>query len=270
MRNAIALVIALTMTPAAMAKDVATVDGKGISESSFKKSALALGPRAKSMLANPKMRRQFLDHLIDSELLSKAAAKDKLENNPAFKERMEEAKRQILANLYTDQYIASKTTDKELKSYFDKNKGKFSKKEVKAAHILMKKENEKEAKKVLAEASKKGADFAALAKKHSTGPSAPRGGDLGFFGAGRMVPEFEKAAFATKKGQVHAKLVKTQFGFHIIKVTDIKGGDKVDFKTVKEEVKTSLERDLRTALTADLRKTHKVVVNEDALAKMKF
>ena len=181
---------------------------------------------------------------------------------------MDEAKRQILANLYTDQHIKEHTTDKQVKAYFDKNKSKFSKKEVKAAHILMK--EEKDAKKVLAEATKKGADFAALAKKHSTGPSGPRGGDLGFFGPGRMVPAFEKAAFATKKGVVHPKLVKTQFGFHIIKVTDLKGGDKVDFKTVKEDVKTGLEREIRTNLTADLRKNHKVKVNDKALEKMTF
>jgi len=272
MRKVLTLALALTLSPspAAIAKDVASVDGKGISETEFKKSAMALGQRAKTMLENPQMRRQFLDHIIDSELLSKAASKAKLQDNKVYKERMEEAERQILATLYTDQYIEENTSDKKVKAYFDKNKAKFSKKEVKAAHILMKLEDEAGAKKVLAEALKKGADFGELAKKHSTGPSAPRGGDLGFFTAGRMVPEFEEAAFNTPAGTIHPKLVKTRFGYHIIKVDEIKGGGDVKFADVKDEVKTTMERDLRKDLTDDLRKKHKIVVNEDTLAKMKL
>lgn len=91
-------------------------------------------------------------------------------------------------------------------------------KQVKARHILMKKEGE--AKKIL-EDLKNGASFSTLAKAHSECPSGKRGGDLGWFGRGKMVPEFEKAAFSLKKGEV-SDLVKTQFGYHIIQVTDTK------------------------------------------------
>lgn len=91
-------------------------------------------------------------------------------------------------------------------------------KEVKASHILVKKRSEAE--KILEEL-KKGANFAELAKKYSECPSRKRGGDLGWFGKGKMVPEFEKAAFSLKKGDL-SDIVKTQFGYHVIKVTDTK------------------------------------------------
>lgn len=89
-------------------------------------------------------------------------------------------------------------------------------KEVKASHILVKTEDE--AKRILEEL-KKGASFAKLAQEKSECPSKKKGGDLGWFGRGKMVPEFEKAAFALKKGELSG-IVKTKFGYHIIKVTD--------------------------------------------------
>lgn len=91
-------------------------------------------------------------------------------------------------------------------------------KQVKASHILVK--TESEARKIL-EDLKKGADFAKLAKEKSQCPSKKRGGNLGWFGRGKMVPEFEKAAFSLKKGEL-SDIVKTQFGYHIIKVTNTK------------------------------------------------
>jgi parvulin-like peptidyl-prolyl isomerase len=95
--------------------------------------------------------------------------------------------------------------------------GRFMK-EVKASHILVK--TKSEAEKILDEL-KKGASFSKLAQQHSECPSKKKGGDLGWFGRGRMVPEFEKAAFSLKKGEL-SDIVKTQFGYHIIKVTDTK------------------------------------------------
>jgi parvulin-like peptidyl-prolyl isomerase len=91
-------------------------------------------------------------------------------------------------------------------------------KQVRASHILVKKESE--AKKIL-ESLKNGASFSKLAEEHSECPSGKKGGDLGWFGRGKMVPEFEKAAFSLKKGEI-SDLVKTKFGYHIIKVNDTK------------------------------------------------
>ena len=136
--------------------------------------------------------------------------------------------------------------DDEIKKYYEEHKKRYELKEqVRASHILLKtnarddkaKQDaaKKKADEVYAEVSKAGADFAALAKKHSQGPTAARGGDLNFFTKGRMVPAFEKVAFAMKKGEI-SKPVKTQFGWHVIKVTDKKEGRQRAFDEVKPSI----------------------------------
>ena len=250
----------------AQAKDLATVSGKTLTEKEFVEAADALGPRGRMMLKTPAMRKQFLDHLIESRLLAEIAQKEGVKKSPVYKARILEAERQILANIYTDQFIKKKTSDKEMKKFFDNNKELFSDKKVKARHILVKEEDK--AKKLLADAKKKGADFAAMAKEHSTGPSGKSGGDLGTFGRGQMVKEFEEAAFSTKPGTVHPNVVKTRFGFHIIKVEEIQGGDKVKFADVKDKVKGRMERDLRTELIDDLKKKAKVKINDKNLESL--
>lgn len=162
----------------------------------------------------------------------------------------EQIKANIAHNLAVTKLLETggelKVSDDEIKDYYEKNKARYEiKEQVRASHILLKvdkkadeaavKAAKAKADKIYAEASKKGADFAELAKKNSEGPTAPRGGDLSYFSRGRMVPEFEKAAFALKVGDV-SKPVKTQFGWHIIKVTDKKEGKQRSFDEVKESI----------------------------------
>lgn len=126
--------------------------------------------------------------------------------------------------------------DAALKAYFEENKTKFDKREVHARHILV--ATEEEAKAIKAELDK-GADFTKLAKEKSTEPAAKEsGGDLGFFGPGKMVPEFEKVAFSLKKNEI-SQPVKSQFGWHIIQVLDTKGTEPT-FEAVKDDVKAVL------------------------------
>ncbi|WP_276330851.1 peptidylprolyl isomerase [Orenia marismortui] len=136
-------------------------------------------------------------------------------------------------------------TEKEIKDYYEENRSKFKQPaEVKAKHILIKTDDksEKEAKakaqKILKEL-KQGADFAKLAKKYSEGPSAKNGGELGYFGKGRMVAEFEEAAFNLEIGEV-SEPVKTQFGYHIIKVEDKKESQLLSLSEAKEDIKNGL------------------------------
>nr|WP_268808933.1 peptidylprolyl isomerase [Pseudobacteriovorax antillogorgiicola] len=182
---------------------------------------------------------------------------------------VEAARKEILSRLYVEQYIEANTKPEKLKEYFKNNKKQFSNKEVRASHILLKEADKELAEKVLKEA-KGGADFAELAKKHSTGPSKSRGGDLNYFGPGRMVPAFEKAAFSTAKDKVHPELVKTQFGWHIIKVTDVRGGDDVKFEDKKDQVEQTIKRNGRKDLIEELRKKANVKVNESVLNEIKF
>ncbi|MEA3305560.1 MAG: peptidyl-prolyl cis-trans isomerase, partial [Candidatus Omnitrophota bacterium] len=128
----------------------------------------------------------------------------------------------------------------ELKYYYDTHMDEFGHPEsIRARHILFKDENE--AADVLKKL-KNGEDFAETAKKYSTGPTKDRGGDLGYFEKGKMVPEFEEAAFVLNVGEISG-IVKTQFGFHIIKLEDKKEAWAESFDEVKEKIKTTLLKD---------------------------
>jgi parvulin-like peptidyl-prolyl isomerase len=165
--------------------------------------------------------------------------------------------------------------DESIKAYFDKNQARYEiKEQVRASHILLKvpakadKAKEAEAKKkadtAFKSASKKGADFAELAKKLSEGPTAPRGGDLSYFTKGRMVPAFEKVAFGLKVGEV-SDPVRTQFGWHVIKVTDKKEGRQRPFAEVKDSISKLLKNKNSRKAKAELLKRLKADAKVDVL-----
>ncbi len=245
---------------------------------------------------------KVLDTLIDRELLYQESEKEgikiskdkinkevedlrkKFSDKKAFSEALktvnlteseleDQIKRQLAIKELIDKKIASKIkiTDKEAKEFYDKHPEYFKQPEqVRASHILVKVASDADKKKVAAakkkiEAAqarlKKGDDFAKVAKEVSEGPSAKKGGDLGFFKRGQMVKPFEEAAFAMKPGQTSG-IVRTRFGFHIIKVTDKKPESMTDFKKVEEKIKTYLKQkkvqeDVQT-LIASLRKKAKI------------
>ena len=128
-------------------------------------------------------------------------------------------------------------TDEDMQTYFDENKEEFNQQEqVRASHILV--EDEATAQEVL-EKINAGEDFAELAKEYSTDGSAENGGDLGFFGKGDMVAEFEEAAWALEKDEV-SDIVKSEFGYHIIKKTDYQAAEEAKFEDHKDEIKDAL------------------------------
>lgn len=176
---------------------------------------------------------------------------------------------------HLEQKYDIKVDEKAAREYYDKNSESFEKKErVKARHILLKtdgkdKKKDGEAKKKAEELAKKakgGEDFATLAKTHSEGPSAKRGGSLGFFPKGRMVPEFDKVAFKLGEGEV-SDPVKTRFGYHVIKVEEKKEAGKQPFAEAKEDIMKRLERkELREAMDKyikSLRDAAKIEKKED-------
>lgn len=163
----------------------------------------------------------------------------------------------IIAN-YIEQTIVPKITvsEEESKRFYDQNLEKFKRDEtVRASHILCgvdSKATAEEKKKAREKAEKlrkelaNGADFAKLAKENSTCPSSQQGGDLGYFGKGQMVPPFEQAAFALKPGEM-SDVVETQFGYHIIKVTDKKAAETVPFKEARPRIDEFLKGQKVTA-----------------------
>ena len=174
--------------------------------------------------------------------------------------------KELIATKYLGQ--ESDVSEEEAKKYYDKNKDEFL--TVKASHILLqtkddegnplsdeeKKKKEKEANSIL-EQAKQGVDFAALAKEHSEDGSAISGGDLGFFGRGQMVEEFENAAYGLKVGEITDKLIETDFGYHIIKKTDEKYGA---FDDIKEEVIYNLSYEKQSNILDNLAEKYNVTV----------
>jgi peptidyl-prolyl cis-trans isomerase C len=141
-------------------------------------------------------------------------------------------------------------TDAEVKSFYEENKQAFDRPaQVQARHILIKvpaeadkkawEEAQKRAVEIRKKATAEGADFGALAKEYSEGPSATKGGDLGWFGQGKMVPEFEEATFALEKGEVSEPL-RTQFGWHVVKKIDEREAGKVSYEKVKPQLESKL------------------------------
>ncbi len=230
---------------------------------------------------NPQLKKQLLDRWVQLTLMALEARKENLQAKPNVKKRIEDMTNALLAQEYMMENISdkAKVTDKELKDYYEKHKSEFMQPEqVRARHILIKvpagadkKKWEEARKKALEIRAKllKGESFSKLAQKYSDDPgSKARGGDLGYFGKGRMVPEFEKAAFALKKGEI-SQPVKTTFGYHIIKVEDKKPARQRSFKEVEQQIRQKLLRQkqmkLRDELIAKLKKKFPVKVNEGLL-----
>ena len=160
----------------------------------------------------------IMDRVIDQDLAARAGKDAGLLDTPAVKTRLKAAQDAVLADAYMQKIGEEAMSEVALRRRYEAL-GKDGIKQVKASHILVKTE---ELAKEIIELLGLGGDFVALAKEHSVGPSGPKGGDLGFFGEGQMVPSFSKAAFALEAGEHTKTPVKTQFGFHVIKVMETK------------------------------------------------
>ena len=194
----------------------------------------------------------LINSLVDTRLMAAQARKIGLNEKAEFKARLSGIEEQLLERMLLAQYIEEEVTDAKLKARYDSLiRESEPREEVRARHILLK--TEEEAKKAIKDI-KGGADFAKLAAERSTGPSATKGGDLDFFTEEQMVPAFSKAAFALKKGEVGETPVKTQFGWHVIKVEDRRKTEPPSFESAKEEVRAAMSRELGAAYIAELRK----------------
>lgn len=180
---------------------------------------------------------------------------------------MDDLKRDIVISLSLEKYLGKDLDDKKLKAYFEQNKAVYDGTEVKASHILVDtrtmttdaelSQAMEKIKKAKGEADT-GKDFAELAKQYSDCPSKEKGGDLGFFKRkGQMVEPFANAAFALKVGQI-SDPVKTNFGYHIIKVTEIKKGTDVKFDDVKQNVKQDMLQEKAQVLISQIRQKAKI------------
>lgn len=246
------------------AAELARVGSTVITTEQYAAALKALGQQGEMVVANPDLRKRFLDHMVNSALVADQARLEGFEKDAIYQARLQDVTKQLLAGEYMDRMLDKKMTPSAVRKYFDEHKNDFSKKEIRASHILV--STEEDAKKVLAEVKKTGAVFDEIAKKYTKDKSI----DLGFFGRGRMAPEFETAAFATPKNKIHDKPIHSPFGWHVIKVVDIRGDDKVDFANVENDVKLKMRSSLQESFVRKLRDQSKVVINNDVLKDFKM
>ncbi|HKQ94569.1 MAG TPA: peptidyl-prolyl cis-trans isomerase [Aestuariivirgaceae bacterium] len=213
-----------------------------------------------------KLRFPFLiEYLVERHLLAQAAVKGGIAETPEYKRRLAFYQAKALRDAYFDQTIKPTITDEEVKAAYDKEASKIQVSErVRARHILV--ATEKEAQDALAKVQK-GEKFEDLAKKISLDGSKDYGGDLGYFSAEEMVPEFSKAAFALKVGEV-SQPIKTDYGWHLIKVEDRKQGGPQPFDQVKNGVRAVLTRKKVQDIVVQLREQAKIEVLDPDLKKL--
>ena len=213
-----------------------------------------LGPSLQQM--DPATRREnLIAFLIDMKIVAKAAEAKKVGDTPDFKQKLAFARdRLLMDSLLATEGKAAVTDDAMKKVYEEATKQVSGEKEVRARHILV--PTEEEAKAIKADLEK-GADFAKLAKEKSKDPGAADGGDLGFFTKEQMVPEFSAVAFALEPGKI-SDPVKSQFGWHVIKVEEKRDRKPPDFEQVKGQIQTFVLRKAQADYVTKLRGEAKV------------
>jgi peptidyl-prolyl cis-trans isomerase C len=247
--------ILLTGLPARADDPVlAKVNGSEIRQSDVTLAEEELAPSLAQM--DPASKKDnVLSFLIDLKIVAKAAEDKKLENSDDFKRRLAFTRSRLLMDSLLATEGKSATTDDSMKKVYEEaSKQITGEQEVHARHILV--ESEDEAKAVKEELNK-GADFAELAKKKSKDPGASDGGDLGFFTKDQMVPEFSAVAFALDPGKV-SDPVKSQFGWHVIKVEEKRSRQAPAFDQVKGQIETYVTRKAQADYVAKLREAAKV------------
>src|ERR1700720_1329357 len=233
---------------------LAKVNGAEIRQSDVALAEEELGPSLAQM--DPATKKEnVLAFLIDMKIVAKAAEDKKVENNEDYKKRLAFTRNRLLMDSLLAVEGKAATTDEAMKKVYEEaSKQITGEQEVHARHILVETEDEAKA---VADELKKGADFAELAKKKSKDPGASDGGDLGFFTKDQMVPEFSNVAFSLEPGKI-SDPVKTQFGWHIIKVEEKRNRKAPEFEQVKGQIETYVTRKAQADYVAKLREAAKV------------
>ena len=252
--GALGLLAALAATARADPKILAKVDGAAITEDDYNDALADIGPGLPEKLEGPEREKYVLDYLIDLRLVAKQALADKLDGTADFARRLAYYHDKLAMEGLLSNVAKSATTEEaERKAYDEAAKAQPPEPEVHARHILL--PTEEEAKAALARI-KAGEDFAKVATELSKDPAGD-GGDLGWFTQDRMVPEFADAAFKLEPGQV-SDPVKSQFGWHIIKVEGKRMKTFPPFEQVKDQAARFVAQKAQTALITSLRDKAKI------------
>jgi peptidyl-prolyl cis-trans isomerase C len=245
---------------------IATVGDQKITESELKVAESELNQQFQRM--PPEQRRvAALSALIEIKVMAAKATAEGLADGEDFKKRFEFLRQKSLHEEYVRTKITKELTDEAVRARYDKEVAATPpQNEVRARHILVKTKEEAQA---IIKELEGGADFAKLANEKSQDKGGgDNGGDLGYFGPGQMVPEFEKVAFTLDVGQFTKEPVQTQFGFHVIKVEDKRQQQPPAFDQVKEQMRSALLRERYVELAKQVRDEAKVEVTDPALKKI--
>ena len=222
-----------------MSKVVARVEGKDITEEDVLRFLEEIGPQVAMQFQSPDGMQQIVNEMVNQELLLLDAKENKIDEDEEFVKVMETTKENLLKGYAFSKVIRDEiVTTEEAEIYFETFKKDFEKETVNASHILV--ETEEKANEIL-QLLNEGKDFKELAMEYSSCPSRDQGGELGEFGRGAMVPEFENAAFAMGAGEI-SQPVKTDFGYHIIKLNSKTEAGDTKFEGVAAEVRSEAQR----------------------------
>lgn len=238
---------------------VAVVAGKELTWEDFDDFLQRLPKEQRAYLSNPQAREYYLQQMISYHMFAQWGADEKLDESEEYAEAMEKARTDVLSQMAMRKVLGGvEATDEEKKAYFEENKQSFLKgATAHAKHILT--DSEDTCRKILEEIQSGNKTFEDAAKEYSTCPSGQQGGDLGQFGKGQMVKEFEDAAFTGEVGTVLGP-VKTQFGYHLIRVESRTGESVPDYAEVEPQIERAVlqakQQAAYEAKTAELRERY--------------
>ena len=249
-------------------KVLARVEGQEIKEKDVDQFMIAAGPQVAMMYDNEQGRKIILDELDAGRLLAISGKKQRLDDTPEFKEALENFTANFLIRATIEEIVKDVTaSDEDCKKFYDENLNEFATPdEIRASHILLPDDEARAAKIALIQGElEKGVSLDVFAAEHSINPSAQQnGGDLGFFSRGQMVPEFEEAAFALKEPGDISDPVKSDFGWHIIKLEEKKPSGVMPYDDVKLQLEQYLSNEKKTQKYQDeleaLRKEYKIEI----------
>ena len=253
--SGIAAATVMTLALPALAQNLAVVNGKAVPKARMDAISQQMAKAGRPI--TPEMEGQLKDNIIAREIFLQEAQKKGLDATEEFKLQLSLAREDMLINsLFTDWKKKNVPTDAELKAEYDKFVAANSGKEFKARHILV--EKEADAKDIIARL-KKGAKFEDVAKKQSKDPgSAANGGDLDWANPRSYVPEFTEALLKLNKGQLTDAPVKSQFGYHVIRLDDMRQAELPKFEEVKPQIAEQMQQHLLSKYQEELRSKAKV------------
>ena len=214
----------------------------------------------------PEIYPRVVNELINQYLITKQAYNEKLDLDQKVINLVKKSQDKILAKYWLNNYIKNEIKEEKIKTFYNNYLKSFQKyKEANASHILVK--NKEEARAIIKKINNK-SKFSELAKTHSTGPSGKNGGNLGWFGPGQMVKEFEQATFLLEKGEISQEPVKTKFGFHIIKLNDIRDAKPKKLNEIKQNIIDKITKISLSNLENKIRNNQKIkIINFEDIVK---